>query len=102
MKRPRVSRTKKTTGEQRDEIVVRRRNRKKKKKKKKKNRGKNENEICFLCALLFKCNWKDRAENKGQGQFMAALPSGVGGWLTAATVQHQRRSRESHYARPAK
>ncbi|KYM77694.1 hypothetical protein ALC53_11704 [Atta colombica] len=78
-----------------------RRNRKKKKKKKK-NRDKNENEICFLCALLFKCNWKDRAENKGQGQFMAALPSGVGDWLTAATVQHQRRMRESHYARPAK
>ncbi|KYN23041.1 hypothetical protein ALC57_04825 [Trachymyrmex cornetzi] len=82
----------------RDEIAVRRRSRK----KKKKNRGKNENEVCSLCALLFRYNWKDRAENKGQGQFMAALPSGVGGWLAAATAQHQRRSRESHYTRPAK
>ncbi|KYN39810.1 hypothetical protein ALC56_05797 [Trachymyrmex septentrionalis] len=45
----------------RDEIAVRRRSRKKKKKKKK--RGKNE--VCFLCALLFRYNWKDRAENKG-------------------------------------
>ncbi|KYN01353.1 hypothetical protein ALC62_07972 [Cyphomyrmex costatus] len=79
----------------RDEIALRR-------SRKKKNRSKNENEVCSRCALLFRYNWKDRAENKGQGQFMAALPSGVGGWLAAATAQHQRRSRESHYARPAK
>lgn len=37
--------------------------------------------VCSPCALLFRYNWKDRAENKGQGQFMAALPSGVGGWF---------------------
>lgn len=93
MKRPRVSRTKKT-GERRHEIAPRR-------SRKKENRARTR--VCSLCALLFRYNWKDRAENKGQGQFMAALPLGVGGWgLAAATAQHQRRSRESHYARPAK
>ncbi|TGZ49832.1 Uncharacterized protein DBV15_06205 [Temnothorax longispinosus] len=90
MKRPRVSRPKKTTGERRDEIALRR-------SRKKKNRARTRTRVCSLCALLFRYNWKDRAENKGQGQFIAALPSGVG-----ATAQHQRRSRESHYARPAK
>lgn len=39
--------------------------------------------MCSLCALLFRYNWKDRAENKGQGQFMAGgCLQGLGvGWL---------------------
>lgn len=58
--------------------------------------------VYSLRTLLFGYNWKDRIENKRQGQFMAAMPSGVGGQLAATTTQHQRRSRESHYAHPAK
>ncbi|EZA56641.1 hypothetical protein X777_02245 [Ooceraea biroi] len=49
--------------------------------------------------------WLDvwTAGNKGQGQFMAVLPPPEPrGWLAAAMAQHQRRPRESHYARPAK
>ncbi|KYQ49840.1 hypothetical protein ALC60_11015 [Trachymyrmex zeteki] len=50
-----------------------------------------------LCALLFRYNWKDRAENKGQGQFMAALPNGGirrerKGW-TSGQIRGKKRKR---------
>lgn len=59
--------------------------------------------VCSLRALLFGYNWKDHAENKGQGQFMAALPPGAG-WLAGCSHSRNIRdgARESHYARPAK
>lgn len=59
-------------GRKRDEIAPR--------ESRKKKKARMRRKVCSLRALLFRYNWKDRAENKGQGQFMAALPSGVG-WL---------------------
>lgn len=61
------------------------RNKKKEEEKKKKKKEKKKNWSCrvenegLFPALLFGYNWKDRTENKRQGQFMAAMPSEVGG-----------------------
>lgn len=89
MKRPRVSRTKRTTGEgdkKRKREKERDKTRKNKKQKKRRRRRRRrrtgvvgtKTRVYSLRTLLFGYNWKDRIENKRQGQFMAAMPSGVG------------------------
>lgn len=102
MKSPSVSRTKKTTRERRDEIALRRRSRK----KKKKNRGRQDGRSIrgsVPCALFY-LGIIGRTAQKTKGRASSWRPClrGVGGWLAVATAQHQRRSRESYYARPAK